>query len=107
MMSNGVYSIEDIQNIVFPIAKQHGVDRVYLFGSYARGEATDNSDIDLCIDAAALRGMIAMGALYADLSDALKKKLDLITEKSLKYNTNERFLENLRRERVLLYEHVQ
>ena len=104
-MSEQIYSIEDIRRIVSPIARRHGVDRVYLFGSYARGEANKQSDIDLCVDAASLRGMIAVGALYADLQEAFQKELDLITEKSLRYNTDERFLDRIRKEQVLVYEH--
>ena len=77
---------------------------MFLFGSYARGCATASSDVDLCVDASSLRGMFALGALYADLEDALKKKLDLITVGSLKYNTDVQFLNNLRKDQVLLYE---
>lgn len=103
-MDHKTYSIEEIKAIIEPIAKLHCVDRVYLFGSYARGEATEKSDIDLCIDAAAIRGMFALGGLYADLEEALKKQLDIVTVKSLKYNTNTTFLENMQRDRVLIYE---
>lgn len=42
-----IYSIEEIRKIVSEIAKQYGVERVTLFGSYARGEARGNSDINL------------------------------------------------------------
>ena len=103
-MEQKTYSIEEIRDIIAPILKRHHVDRVYLFGSYARGEATEQSDIDLCIDAAAIRGMFALGGLYADLEEALKKQLDIVTVKSLKYNTNTAFLENMRKDRVLIYE---
>ena len=44
-----VYSINQIQNIVAPIAKRYNVNSVYLFGSYARGEQTSESDIDIMI----------------------------------------------------------
>ena len=50
-------SIEKIKNIVCPLAKKYEVDRVYLFGSYARGEATEKSDVDLCIDPGKLDGL--------------------------------------------------
>ncbi|MFR7744651.1 MAG: nucleotidyltransferase family protein [Acutalibacteraceae bacterium] len=50
-MQTQVYSIDEIREIVAPIAKQHGVDKVFLFGSYARGDATPASDVDLCVDA--------------------------------------------------------
>ena len=103
-MNNKTYSVEEIRDIIAPIAKRHGVDRIYLFGSYARGEATPQSDIDLCVDAAAIRGMFAMGSLYADLEDALKKQLDIVTVRSLKYNPDVRFINNMEKDRVLIYE---
>lgn len=78
-----VYTIEEIKSIVAPIAATHGVDRIYLFGSYTRGEAAPSSDIDLRVDKGRLRGLIALGALYADLEDGLGKKLDLLTTGSL------------------------
>ena len=68
-MQTQVYSIDEIREIVAPIAKQHGVDKVFLFGSYARGDATPASDVDLCVDAPKLRGLFALGGLYADLED--------------------------------------
>ena len=103
-MQKQVYSIDEIRKIVTPIAKQHGVDKVFLFGSYARGDATPASDVDLCVDAPKLRGLFALGGLYADLEAALKKSIDVVTTGSLKYNKDEAFLENLRKDRVLLYE---
>ncbi|MDR1050081.1 MAG: nucleotidyltransferase domain-containing protein, partial [Deltaproteobacteria bacterium] len=45
-----VYSISEIIKIVSPIAKTHGVEKVWVFGSYARGEATSESDIDFRVD---------------------------------------------------------
>ena len=48
-MQTQVYSIDEIREIVAPIAKQHGVDKVFLFGSYARGEADAQSDLDFLI----------------------------------------------------------
>ena len=48
-MQTQVYSIDEIRKIVAPIAKQHGVDKVFLFGSYARGAAEEDSDVDVMI----------------------------------------------------------
>ncbi len=44
------YSIEEITRRVSPVAKKYGLPAVFLFGSYARGEATAESDIDLLVD---------------------------------------------------------
>lgn len=103
-MSNIVYTLDELKRIIAPIALRYGVDRIYLFGSYARGDADEGSDIDLCIDAVAIKGLFALGGLYADLEEALGKELDLITVKSLKYNNDKNFKENLEKEQVLIYE---
>lgn len=106
-MMNKIYTVDEIKSIVIPIAKRHGIAKVFLFGSYARGAANDNSDIDLCIETPDVRGMFALGSLYADLEDALNKNLDLVTENSLRYNEDARFVDNLRRDRILIYEQLQ
>ena len=49
-MTEKVYSIDEIRSIVSPIAQDYGVERVFLFGSYARGEATEKSDLDFKVD---------------------------------------------------------
>ena len=74
-----VYTIEQIRSIAAPIARAHGVRSLSLFGSYARGEATESSDIDILVDCGAVRSAFQMGGLYADLSESLGKPLDLIT----------------------------
>ena len=73
-MSNQIYTLDEIAGIIAPIAARYGVDRIFIFGSYARGEADENSDIDLCIEAVAIKGLFALGGLYADLEEALGKE---------------------------------
>ena len=98
-----MYTIDEIKNIVAPIAKAYGVQRVFLFGSYARGEATKNSDVDLRVDKGNLRGMFALGALYSDLEDSLGKDLDLLTTGSL----DQRFLDQIAGEEIVLYDRTK
>lgn len=98
-MTNKIYSIDEIKNIVAPIAKQYGVERVYLFGSYARGQANETSDLDFRIDRGTLRGLFALGGLYADLEERFDKDLDLITTGSL----DQKFLKRIANEEVLIY----
>lgn len=45
-----IYTVEEIRRCITPVAVRYRLKAVYLFGSYARGEATDESDIDLLID---------------------------------------------------------
>lgn len=80
-----VYTIEALKCVIEPIAKKYQLPAVYLFGSYARGSATEESDIDLLIDTTgtSLTSLFSLGALYCDLEEALKKPIDLITVSSL------------------------
>ena len=98
-MSDKIYSIDEIKSIVTPIAEKYGVEKVYLFGSYARGEDDNNSDLDLRIDKGALKGLFMLGAMYSDLEEKFDKKLDLLTTASL----DKDFLNRIKNEEVLLY----
>lgn len=60
------YTVAEIKKIVAALAAQYGADRIYLFGSYARGDADKDSDIDLRTDKGAIRGL-QLGGLAADL----------------------------------------
>ena len=46
-MNEKIYTIEEIKNCIFKILKKYGIEKAYLFGSYARNEANKNSDIDI------------------------------------------------------------
>ena len=94
-------SISDIKRIVENLAQQYGAERVYLFGSYARGEATEASDIDLRIDKGSVRGLQFAG-LLGDLEDALGRKVDLISTNGM----DEQFRQMIAPDEVLLYERV-
>ena len=60
------YSIEELQSIIVPLAQKYGAERIFLFGSYARGDMTNSSDIDLRIDKGSIRGL-ALACLLVDL----------------------------------------
>ena len=93
------YTIPELRAIVSPLAQRYGADRIYLFGSYARGDAHSGSDIDLRIDKGSIRGM-QFAYLLGDLEDALKTPVDLISTVGM----DQSFLETIRPEEVLLYE---
>lgn len=92
-------TLADIQSVVSKLAKDYGAQRVYLFGSYARGDMNQDSDIDLRIDKGSIRGWELAG-LLVDLEDALGLPVDLIPSGSL----DARFLASIRDDEVLLYE---
>ena len=103
-MNNKIYTIDEIKEILSPIAASHGIKKVFLFGSYARGDAPAESDIDIRIDAPSIETLFQMGALYADLEDAFGKSFDLITNTSLKYNHDNMFLRNMRKDEKIIYD---
>jgi len=94
-----LYTQTQIQQIVSPIAARYGVKRLYLFGSYARGDNTEESDIDLRIDKGSVKGM-QMAFLLSDLEDALQRPVDLLSTGML----DEAFLRSIQKEEKLLYE---
>lgn len=98
-MEDKIYSVDEIREKVIPIAQAYGVERVFLFGSYARGKAINDSDIDLRVDKGNVKG-IAFGGLYNALLDAFGKSVDVVTTMSLDAG----FLNEIANEEVLLYE---
>ena len=100
-----VFTVDEIRQFIEPVARQYRLRAVYLFGSYARGDADADSDIDLLIDRTGsdVRGMLDMGSLYNALREACGKEIDLVTTHTLRQaGTLQRvpaFVENLEKER--------
>ena len=95
-----IYTIENIRQIAVPIAQAYNIKSLHLFGSYARGEATETSDVDLLIDRGDIRSGFTLGGLYADLRDGFQKDLDMVTVQGADAD----FLARIRKDEVLLYE---
>ena len=104
-----VYSIEQLKERIVPIAIKYNLPAVYLFGSYARGEANDDSDVDILVDRTGtqLKGMFAMGGLYNDLCNVVEKSIDLVTTGVLEQESTKKrtpwFVEDLEREKLKIY----
>ena len=93
------HTIPEIQSIVSELAQKYGAQRIFLFGSYARGDIEPTSDIDLRIDKGTIRGLELAG-LLVDLEDALGVSVDLIPTGRL----DDGFLASIQNDEVLLYE---
>ena len=94
-----ILELEKIKADVAELAKEYGAENVFLFGSYARGDATSESDIDLRIDKGDIRGLIRLAGLHIALEEKLGHKVDLITTDSLDMS----FLQKISGEELLLY----
>lgn len=66
------------------LARRHGVARIRVFGSTARGTADSDSDIDLLVDLEPGRSLLDLGGLLADLEDLLGARVDVVTPAGLK-----------------------
>lgn len=98
-LTDKVYTLNEIRRIASPIASRYGIAALYLFGSYARGEATPASDLDFRVDRDGVTDLLALGGLYSDLEDGFGKKLDVLTTQML----SPAFLNRIRPEEVLIY----
>lgn len=73
-----VYTVNQIQSIVNPIFMEKGIAKAVLFGSYAKGLADDNSDVDICVDSRGkLKGFDFIDVME-DIREKLQKEVDLI-----------------------------
>ncbi|MBR4174200.1 MAG: nucleotidyltransferase domain-containing protein [Lachnospiraceae bacterium] len=94
------YTVKEIREKTVPIAKEYGVKKMSLFGSYARGNANDESDVDLFIEKGNLKSLIRYFMFVADLEKTLKCHVDVVTTGIVDRD----FLDRIQREGVLLYE---
>ena len=92
-------TIEEIKSVAEKVGKKHGVERIYLFGSYARGDATENSDVDLRIDRGKLLGLLDIAGFYLDMKDGLNTEVDVLTTDGLK----PKFLDTIKNDEIILY----
>ena len=95
-----LYSISEIASLVAPVAREYGAEKVALFGSYARGEAKPDSDIDLCVNKGKIKGLFQLAGFQRELEEKFTVSVDVLTEGAL----SEDFLNRIREEEVVLYE---
>lgn len=95
-----VFTVEDIQRRIIPIVMKYGINSISLFGSYAKGNANEDSDLDFVMDKGELRGLIQYMSLVEDLEEEFNCHVDLVSKGS----SNKKFLNAIREDEVLLYE---
>jgi len=92
----GPMSIADLvrskRREILSIAESHGATRVRLFGSVARGEAGEESDVDFLVDMERGRSLMDRAALMVDLERLLERRVDIATERGLKESLRESIL---------------
>ena len=81
-LNKSIYTIKEIKTIIKPILNKYGINEIYLFGSYARGEAKESSDIDIYCNKGNVKTFIDQGLLEDELEKALNKKVDIVFDSS-------------------------
>ena len=73
-----LYTVDEIKNRVTPIFEKKGVIRAILFGSYAKGEATEESDIDIVAHVDKDMDILDFAEISGYVEDLLNKKVDFL-----------------------------
>lgn len=82
-----VYSITDLKNIIIPIIKKYKAESAILFGSHARNQATNNSDIDLIVIGGQTFDPTDIFSIAEDLYEQSGKKVDVYEINEINKNT--------------------
>ena len=99
-MSEAVLSLNRIKEIVKPIALKYQVKEIYLFGSYARGEATDESDLDFLVFGGENFKLTMIFSLAEELREAFQKNVDVFEIHEV--NQHSVFYDTIMKERLLV-----
>ena len=94
--------LERIEYCVVSLAKKYKAEKVSLFGSYARNEATAASDVDILLEKGQIRGLQVLD-FQDELAEKLGKQVDVVTTAGASKN----FLDKIREDEVVLYEAVR
>ena len=84
--------IEELKNTLVDVLRKHDVKKAALFGSIVRGEATDESDIDLLVEFEGRKSLLDLAGLKLDLQEIVRRRVDVLTYKSLHPLLKERIL---------------
>ncbi len=92
MAGTTLTELRDRRDEIIEIARARGASRIRVFGSVARGDATEASDIDFLVDLEPDRNLLDLGGLLMDLQDLLQRDVDVVTERGLRPRVADRVL---------------
>lgn len=94
-----IYTIEEIKTKAIPIVKSYGLNKLSLFGSYAKNKATNDSDLDFIMDKGKLKGLE-----YISLVDSLEKEFNCHVDLISYDASNKEFINSVKKDKILIYE---
>ncbi len=75
--------IEDLKSRIIPVLRQHDVVRAAVFGSFARGEEQEDSDLDILVQLKEGKSLLDLVALKLELEEVLERNIDVVTYDAL------------------------
>ena len=81
-MTKTIFSLDEIKEKLAPIATEYGVNKILLFGSYSKGTANSESDLDFYIeDKGKLHSLLELSGMILDLQECFECEIDLLSGK--------------------------
>ncbi|WP_195958025.1 nucleotidyltransferase family protein [Enterococcus gallinarum] len=106
-----VLTVEEIKTRVRPVAEKYEIPVVYIFGSYARNEATNESDIDFLVGTSGLSEKYRWSVysdFFEELKEAVEREIDLVEieafDEPMQIASNREFFEKMMKERIKIFE---
>ena len=96
-----VYSLEDIKKIIIPICIEYQIEKAGVFGSYGKGQATENSDVDLLFQFNERFDLFLYNQFLDELQTRLKKVVDVLDYRCIW----EAFRDDIEKSEVRIYEY--
>ncbi len=104
-MRTKIYSIEEIKAILYEILSKTEVEKAILFGSYAKNEQNQNSDIDILIDSKGKIKGLKFYAIMGQIKEKLNKEVDVIEKAEI--NKNSKIEKEIERTGVIVYQKLK
>ena len=95
-----IFTVDEIKTRAIPIAQEYGVQSMSLFGSYARGDATSDSDVDFLIERGAINDLLEYAGFINELETAFGCHVDVVSTGI----EDKSFLSLIMKDKVVIYE---
>ena len=92
MTGRTLAALRERRSEIIEVARARGASHIRVFGSVARDDDTESSDIDFLVDLEPDRNLLDLGGLLMDLRDLLQRDVDVVTERGLRPRVAERVL---------------
>src|SRR5215216_4601073 len=92
MAGTTLTELREKRSEIIELARARGASHIRVFGSVARGEAGEGSDVDFIVDLEPGRSLFDLGGLLMDLRDLLEQDVDVVSERGLRPRVAERVL---------------